>query len=365
MKTKPKIAVIGLKGLPAFGGAAAVGENIIDHLKDRYDFTVYSTSSHTDLNTGVYKGYRQVVFKKVFPGKLNSLYYYIASMIHCMFCNYDLIHTHHNISGLIIPVLKLKFRVINTLHSVGEIRENFKNISFIIRLAELFSVNLSNTVTFVAQSTYSNYKVKNKKNIYYIPNGVNIPAPKHIGYINNIDNNYILFAAGRILPSKGCHILLQALQKIKLNKKVIIAGNYSYLKSYSEQLRQLADGLDVDFLGLIKDKNVLQAYIKQADYFVFPSSIEAMSMMLLEVASLNLPIICSDIFENKLIFNEKEVLYFSSGDYTDLAKKISYAEENKHEMLKRAELAYQKVLTQYSWFNISKKYDKIYSELLK
>ena len=29
---KPRIAVIGLKGLPAFGGAAAVGENIINQL---------------------------------------------------------------------------------------------------------------------------------------------------------------------------------------------------------------------------------------------------------------------------------------------------------------------------------------------
>lgn len=61
---KPRIAVIGLKGLPAFGGAATVGENIINQLKDKYDFTVYSVSSHTDLKTGEYNGYKQIVFKK-------------------------------------------------------------------------------------------------------------------------------------------------------------------------------------------------------------------------------------------------------------------------------------------------------------
>ena len=44
---KIKIAVIGLKGLPAFGGAAAVGENLIEQLKDKYEFFVYATSSHT------------------------------------------------------------------------------------------------------------------------------------------------------------------------------------------------------------------------------------------------------------------------------------------------------------------------------
>ncbi len=44
---KKKIAVIGLKGLPAFGGTANGGENIIEQLSDKYDFTVYSILSHT------------------------------------------------------------------------------------------------------------------------------------------------------------------------------------------------------------------------------------------------------------------------------------------------------------------------------
>jgi len=65
-----KIAVIGLKGLPAYGGAAAVGENLINNLRGKYDFTVYSISSHTNLKTGKYNGYNQIVFKKLpFPLK--------------------------------------------------------------------------------------------------------------------------------------------------------------------------------------------------------------------------------------------------------------------------------------------------------
>ena len=45
-----KIAVIGLKGLPAFGGAAAVGESLINKLKNEYNFTVLSTASHTSAD---------------------------------------------------------------------------------------------------------------------------------------------------------------------------------------------------------------------------------------------------------------------------------------------------------------------------
>src|SRR6185312_3779723 len=60
---KKRIAVIGLKGLPPFGGAANVGDNIIAQLSKDYDFTIYATASHTH-HRGDYKGARQIVFKK-------------------------------------------------------------------------------------------------------------------------------------------------------------------------------------------------------------------------------------------------------------------------------------------------------------
>ena len=105
---KPRIAVIGLKGLPAFGGAATVGENIIEQLKDKYDFTVYAVSSHTDLKTGEYNGYKQIVFKKIPFKRLNTLYYYILSALHAVFLGkYDLVHLHHRDAAFIILSLKL------------------------------------------------------------------------------------------------------------------------------------------------------------------------------------------------------------------------------------------------------------------
>ena len=107
---KKKIAVIGLKGLPAFGGAATVGENIIEQLKDKYDFTVYATSSHTDFKTGVYNGYKQIVFKKIQIKKLNILYYYLSSLFHILFNEYDIIHLHHRTAAFTLLFFKKSFK---------------------------------------------------------------------------------------------------------------------------------------------------------------------------------------------------------------------------------------------------------------
>ena len=116
MRKKKRIAIIGLKGLPSFGGAAAVGENILEQLKSDYDFTIYSISSHTNMKTGRYKDIRQIVFKQLPIKKFNIPFYYFLSAIHCLFCNYDLVHLHHSDWSIIMFILRLKHKVLLTSH---------------------------------------------------------------------------------------------------------------------------------------------------------------------------------------------------------------------------------------------------------
>ena len=85
---KPKIGVIGLKGLPAYGGAATVGENIIAQLGNEFDFTIYSVSSHTHLKSGHFRNCFQIVLRKLPFKKLNSIIYYLRAALHALFfCN--------------------------------------------------------------------------------------------------------------------------------------------------------------------------------------------------------------------------------------------------------------------------------------
>ena len=136
MRNKPKIAVIGLKGLPAFGGAAAVGENIIEQLRDKYDFTVYSVSSHTDLKTGEYNGYKQIVFKQKKRSGLNTLIYYSKSVFHCLFIKkYDIIHLHHNAVTFFIPFLRLRSKLVLTTHGIHT-ESKFNKLKWFFKLAD-------------------------------------------------------------------------------------------------------------------------------------------------------------------------------------------------------------------------------------
>ena len=89
-----------------------------------------------------------------------------------------------------------------------------------------------------------------------------------------------------------------------------------------------------------------------------------MSMMLLEAASVKTPIICSDIIENRDVFNEAEVLFFSLDIKEDLEKKIEWALNNNAEMQQKAEKAYEHIVNTNNWQSISKNYLNLYNQLM-
>jgi len=84
----------------------------------------------------------------------------------------------------------------------------------------------------------------------------------------------------------------------------------------------------------------------------------------LEVASVNTPIIASDIVENRTIFDDDEVLFFKTGDFEDLAQKILWALNNYDSMNHKAAKAYEKLKLNHQWKDIAKEYKKLYQSLL-
>jgi glycosyltransferase involved in cell wall biosynthesis len=359
---KKRIAIIGLKGLPPFGGAANVGDNIIEQLSEQYDFTVYATASHTH-HKGDYKGARQIVFRKFPIKQLNVFYYYIASAVHAVFTRrYDAIHLHQMDGAFVLLLLRLRYKVVATSHGLTYRHAKWNKWSRpYFKLNEWFQARLSSHLTVVSKSLVPHYeKIIPTDRISYIPNGVTAIPPAELT-LSAAD--YILFAAGRIIPTKGLHILLSALQQAGYQGKLIVLGDHSQLKEYTRELFELASGLDVEFKGLIKEKPLLNAWIAGARLFIFPSTYEAMSMMLLEVASLQTPVLCSDIMGNTDIFDHDELLFFRSGSDTDLAAKLDWALAHPTEMQTFADKAYRSLMDKHQWAIIARQYAGIFDRL--
>jgi glycosyltransferase involved in cell wall biosynthesis len=144
-----------------------------------------------------------------------------------------------------------------------------------------------------------------------------------------------------------------------------VIGDLEQIPSYKSKIIQLSKNLNVEFIPLIRQKELLLKYVSQADLFVFASYSENMSIMLLEVAYTKTPLICSDIEPNKAIFNSSEVLFFNTNDVEDLKVKIDFANKNSNIMKEKAINAFNKVQSNYNWKSISNQYEKLFLSSLK
>ena len=356
---KPRIAVIGLKGLPAFGGAAVVGQHLIDNMRRDHDFTIYAVASHTDQKQ--YGDIKQIVFPKFGTGALNTLLYYIQSMLHCLFIGkYDIVHLHHSESGFIVPFIKLRFPVVTTFHGIyrGTDPKFGRAANWLFKYGTAQNLKHANVVTSVSEPDAIYCRKNYNSKVEYIPNGIDImkfaPPP---------ESNRITFAAGRIYEIKGLHLLLQAMRGMDNPPPLTVIGDTEQVPAYTKEIMKLSKGLDVKFVGLIKEREVLFNMIAASKLFIFPSLTEAMSMMLLEVASLGTPIIASNIEANKAIFTDSEIQFFETENQLSLRENLEWAQKNQEAMEAKATNAFNRLVAEYTWDKICLQYSKVYSGL--
>lgn len=363
---KPKIGVIGLKGFPAFGGSARAGENMMFYLKDEFHFVVFNTNTHTSRKTGTYNGIEQIVYPKFFIGALNTFYYYLRSALHCLWDgSFDVIHVFHVDAAFIIPLLRLRYRVVSGHRARPQfaakwswpVRQYFRFMEW------LFFKMPADVITSVSRPVAELFQTRTKRKILFIPNGIVFDEKSEIPQIEEKD--YVLFASGRIIASKGVHLMLEALVKIGYTGRVLVIGNRSHSPEYAKELDEISKSLNILFIDIIKDKQLLMAYLKNAGLFVFPSYHEGMSNMLLEAASARVPLICSDIPENKQVFNDDETFFFETGNSTDLAKKIEQVLSNRPLAVEVAQKAYERLKREYNWKILAEQYSKIYWRLIE
>jgi glycosyltransferase involved in cell wall biosynthesis len=229
-------------------------------------------------------------------------------------------------------------------------------------------IYLSNAVTTVSKPLATTYERQYRRFVHYLPNGVESETPVDLAaaaallQAHGVEmGTYILFAAGRIMATKGCHVLLEAFQTLPTDVKLVVVGDASHVPAYAAKLLELADDR-VRMIPFVADKATLFGLVRAARFFVFPSTVEAMSMMLLEVASLGVPIVASDIPENTVVLPE-QALFFHSEDVMDLRAKVQWALDHPTDMATLAQAAHTWVHDHYAWGHIVKQYEQLYVTL--
>lgn len=365
-KKKKRIAHFGIKYFPSKGGTSRVVESIVQSLKDDYEITIYCYKNEEAID--YIPGVRIIFMPEIPFGTAGVFLYYTLCCLHILFHKgYDIIHVHKTECAFFLPFLRLKGKLAATSHELPYRRDKWSAIEkAYFHLMERFFIYSPATLTAVSEPLKTYYEARYKTNVHFIPNGVEITDARNKNAAiellasHGVEGPYVFFAARRIMGTKGAHTMLEGLIKAGYQGTVVIAGDTAQLPEYTEKIRKLSSKLNVKFIGYIGNKGILFSLIEMADYFIFPSETEGLSIMLLEVASVGTPIIASNIPENTAVFSDEDVLFFENKSSDDLAEKFVWANGNREILNQKAATAKAKVYSQYNSPQVAKKYAEFY-----
>jgi glycosyltransferase involved in cell wall biosynthesis len=179
-------------------------------------------------------------------------------------------------------------------------------------------------------------------------------------------DDLVISCIGRLHEQKGQIYLIRAMhmliQKDKKNKrlKCLFIGEGEKRQEYTEEIKR--SGLE-DNITLLGNRDDTVEIIKASDMFVLPTNYEGMSNAILEAMACKVPIITTNIPENKeLISDEREGLLVDTGSPEQIADRIILLVKNKQKTKAIIERAYEKS-KRYDIKKTANQFEEAYLEL--
>lgn len=200
-------------------------------------------------------------------------------------------------------VLRLEAAKINYLTLEEKLTNRPKIFTFfkinILKLIYYLTIPFYDFIIGISGEITKEAKSYGAKKIATIPILINIElfllAPRE--QFSENENSTILYV-GQIKNTKGIDILIKAICLFKneenLSPKLLIVGGVTNPKdeSFFREIKQLSNGLDVEFLGWIEHRSLPEIY-NRADIFVLPSYSEALGIVIMEAMASGLPVIAT------------------------------------------------------------------------
>jgi glycosyltransferase involved in cell wall biosynthesis len=214
---------------------------------------------------------------------------------------YDVVHFHGVGPSLAIPFAKLTRHaaVVATVHDQDYNKDKWSPFARrMLRAGEASACRHADSVITVARYIQQHLQLAYGCTAQYIPNG-NDPLPLQPPGATLAEHGleaggYLLFLA-RLVPEKGCDVLIRAVRESSSRYRLAIVGGASYSDEHAAELRRLAgDDPRVAFLGF-QSGNALDELRTNAGAYVMPSRQEGLPLALLEMLWYGMPVIASDI----------------------------------------------------------------------
>jgi glycosyltransferase involved in cell wall biosynthesis/peptidoglycan/xylan/chitin deacetylase (PgdA/CDA1 family) len=350
-----RIAFIGGRGIgSAYSGIERYYEELGSRLAARGHSVVAYCRPHFAPDAPVYRGLEVRRLPTVRAKHLETIVHSLLATFDVCFRRVDLVQFHALGSSPLswIPRLAGK-RTVVSVRGLDWQRGKWGRVArAYLRFCEWTSVYCPDATAVVSRTLQRHFEARFGRPVRYIPNGVaptELRPPDGIRRWGLESHGYFLYA-GRLSPEKGLDVLIEAHRDLR-GPRLVLAGGSSYSEVYMEHLRASA-GEGTIFTGFLTGGDLAEVY-SNALAFVLPSRMEGLSVALLEALAYGLPVIASDIPENRELVDQCGGYLFRLDDVRDLRRLLQSVAASPQEARRTGERARRQVQAEFDWERIA------------
>lgn len=370
-----KIAVIGVKGLPAKqGGIEHYCQALYPKIVERgHTVDLYARASYIKqpwLATYQHQGVRVICLPSLPIRGLDAFTSAALAALVCAFRGYDVVHFHALGPSLFsfIPRLLSSAKVIATCQGLDWQRGKWgKSSSSVIRLGEKMAAKYAHNIIVVSKALQDYFKRTYDLDSVYIPNAPGIYAKSNPDFEfvksrNLKPNKYFLFL-GRLVPEKRPDLLLEAFKQLdRSDWKLVLAGGDSDTTEYISELVDLAkDNPNIIFAGELRGSRLAEM-VRGAGVFVLPSDLEGLPLAMLEAMREKVPVVASDIPPHQQLIGSDRGILFRAGNLLSCVAALKKAINQPQQLASMAQKAQKYIQRNYTWDKITTDNLSVYSQ---
>jgi glycosyltransferase involved in cell wall biosynthesis len=365
-KQRLKIAFIGGRGvISKYSGIESYYEEVGKRLAEMgHEVTIYCRNHFTPA-LAEHNGMRLVRLPTVRSKHFETVLHTILSTAHALTRRYDVVH-YHALGPALFSFIPRMFgsSTAVTVQGLDWQRKKWGRIaSWVLRTGENASARCPNQTMVVSRTLRQHYLEMHATKTVYVPNGGVLrerSAPNKILEWGLEPQKYVLFL-GRFSPEKGCHLLVEAFERVQGEVKLVMAGASSYCDEYSRELRTHANDR-IRMLDWVSGET-LDELLTNAMIFVLPSDLEGLSLALLDAMGAGLCVLTSDVPENREVVDGAGFT-FKRGDVADLAERLRFLIANPAVREAAGKSARRRIEQEYQWQKIAEEIESAYLGML-
>ncbi|MBA7492676.1 hypothetical protein ES702_03226 [subsurface metagenome] len=363
-----KISIIGTRGVPAhYGGFETCADEISVGLVSRgHQVSVYCRYGNVPSNPKEYRGVR-LIYVPCFKTKvLGTLSHAFFSFLHVLSCRYDILMVFNAAVSPFCIVPKIFFRkIVLNVDGLEWRRRKWGPVGkSYYRLAEFISTLIVNRIVSDSKAIQKYYENKFHTPSTFIAYGAHIEGSSQPEILDHygIKKGEYFFVASRLEPENNTDITAKAFEKVKTDKKLLIAGGANYKSKFIQELMKTKDRR-IKFLGSIYTPGHIKELHLGAYAYVHGNEVGGTNPALLKALGYGNCVLALNVPFNAEVVGPSAILYERSVE--DLRRKMQYIVDHPEEAEKYRRKAVERIKECYTWDRIIDGYERLFKNVLK